>query len=234
MPTVPNAADRSMTTLDVADGRVPFSAGGLVGSDDGFAWDNTDKKLTVDNLTVGSTAITNNGKLLQRVYASTASAFSTSDAFNVIAPLDGDGPPVQTDGVEVLTAAITPTSASSKLLVRAVLPCVSLGTAGMADAWVMAVAALFRDATAACIQWSSAVLYFTNASVVNPVTSLVAEVVVDSTATTATTFKLRVGPTSEPVNSQAVTVYVNKILISGADLVVTGQKATLTVEEYAQ
>lgn len=95
--------------------------------------------------------------------------------------------PQNTEGTEILTCSITPKSASSKLYVEAIT---HLGNGAV----TRSIAALFRDSTADAIAAGKI-------KVDGPDTaySLTVKKVVDSTATTLTTFKLRVGGASGTV-----------------------------------
>lgn len=134
----------------------------------------------------GSTIISGaaSGAVLQTAYASTT-ALGT---FTTTIPRD-DTIPQNTEGTEALTCSITPLSASSNLLVHA---------SGFFDtsASVRVVCALFRDTTADAI---AARLQFLAAAEGH----FDIEVRVAASSTSATTFKLRIGPSS------AATIYLN-------------------------
>jgi hypothetical protein len=91
--------------------------------------------------------------------------------------------PVKTDGLQILSASITPFAATNKLLVRCVLPvCPNIGAAA-----ANTVVALFQDTTTAAV---AAII--TGSGAANVITD--ASLVVNLTANTTgpTTFKLNV------------------------------------------
>lgn len=127
--------------------------------------------------------------LIQHVYAQDGTLATINGASQQI---PGDNTkPQNTEGVQVITCAITPKSAASKLRVRVQVP---LQVAASNTTLVLA---LFRDNGTDAI---GAVWEEGDAST-NYCYSATWEV--DSGAATATTFKLRVGPTSN------VNVYLN-------------------------
>ncbi len=96
--------------------------------------------------------------------------------------------PQQTEGNEVLTVAITPTSASNYLEVEAVLQISTNSTTNYLSA------ALFRDSTAGAIAANA--VYASNAKYPY---QIVVRARVLAGSTTATTFKLRAGGSSDSI-----------------------------------
>jgi hypothetical protein len=120
------------------------------------------------------------GGVLQCVFAST----SANTSGNTAIPLDNTIPQI-TEGVEMLTASITPKSATSNLLIQA-----QMYFGETANGANYPIAALFRDSTANAIATSQnrgTTGSFDSASPVQ-ITHSVA-----SSSTTATTFKVRCG-----------------------------------------
>ena len=118
------------------------------------------------------------GAVVQVVYASDfawATMTATTPYDNTI--------PQNTEGTEVMTATITPKSATSKLYVEA---CVELtgDTAGSR----MAIVALFRDSTADALKTAWHIISTANENV-----ELYLQAAVVATSATATTFKIRGG-----------------------------------------
>jgi hypothetical protein len=146
------------------------------------------------------------GKVVQRVEAT---PYTTYTSTAVTIPYD-DTIPQNTEGAEILTVAITPTSTSNRLVIRA------LGLFGTSSSAAVTLA-LFQDSTADALAASTD--YFAGAMFPIP---LVHEM--EAGTTSETTFKLRFGPS-------AVTGYVNGL--SGGR--VYGGKAAvrLSVEEIA-
>lgn len=115
------------------------------------------------------------GKLVQRVYAS----FATHTSINASVPND-DSIPQSGEGVEIITAAITPTSATNRLRIRTVIPVAGDGNGG-------AVIALFQDSTANALMSQTT-------DVQNGIGGpLIIEYEMEAGTTSATTFKARVG-----------------------------------------
>ena len=131
------------------------------------------------NLGFGSSAV--GGKILQMVYVFTG-AYATG---STTIPFDDTIPQI-TEGNEVMTLAITPTSASSKLLVNVDVS----GASNVQGNWT---AALFRDSTANALAAAQ-----TKQSDVNPdhLDHLHLTWVADASSTSATTFKVRCGQTN--------------------------------------
>lgn len=98
--------------------------------------------------------------------------------------LSNDSVPLSAAGTQFMTATITPQSATSSLLVTASVGLYYLSAVGTV------VSALFRDSTSAAIAASSQGVGSSLG------VSQVVRVIVPSNSTTATTFKLRMGPTS--------------------------------------
>lgn len=121
---------------------------------------------------------------MQRATVATAADYTTTIPFD-------DTIPQNTEGSEVLTLAITPTNASNLLVVDAVIYCSS----SIATAFALA---LFRDSTANALQVEAD--YHPQNAVVQPIRI---RHVVAAGSTSATTFKLRLGP------STAATLTVN-------------------------
>lgn len=135
---------------------------------------------------------------------------------NTILPYD-DTIPQNTEGTEVLTLAITPTSATSNLVIEVLINC---GIGGNGELPAMA---LFQDSTAGALaaMWGSQA---PGASENTCQMSLFHEMV--SGTTSATTFKIRVGPTSP--NS----IYVNGNK-TGGRIYGGVQRSWIRITEYA-
>ena len=129
------------------------------------------------------------GKVLQVVYGSTATTFSTTNAI----PTD-DTIPQNTEGTEFLTQAITPVSASSDLIIQ--VNCPFVGMDGLGNN----VVSLFVDSTADALATASTVV---GANGWEEVLTLVHKVA--SSSTTERTYKARFGP-----NSSSRTSYLNR------------------------
>jgi hypothetical protein len=121
------------------------------------------------------------GKVLQMVYVFTG-AYATG---STVIPFDDTIPQI-TEGNEVMTLEITPTSATSKLLVNVDVS----GASNVQGNWT---AALFRDSTANALATAQ-----TKQSDVNPdhLDHLHLTWVADADSTSATTFKVRCGQTN--------------------------------------
>jgi hypothetical protein len=122
--------------------------------------------------------------LVQRAYAT----YVTYTAISTVIPYD-DSIPQNGEGDEVLTVSITPKSATNRLRIRAVV-FVGNGTAGASYATL----ALFQDSTANALSANSTTLHNLNYTA-----TVVLEYEMDSGTTSATTFKLRVGPNTGTV-----------------------------------
>ena len=129
------------------------------------------------------------GKVLQVVYGSTATTFSSTTAI----PTDNTIPQ-NTEGIEFLTQAITPVSASSDLIIQVNCPFVGMGQTGNT------IVSLFVDSTADALATASTVIA---ANGYEEVLTLVHKVA--SSSTTERTYKARFGP-----NSSANTSYLNR------------------------
>ena len=122
------------------------------------------------------------GSLLQVVYASTTANTSGNTAI----PFDNTIPQI-TEGVEMLTASITPKSATSNLIIQSAM---YFGeTSNTAN---YATSALFRDSTANALATSIGRGNFGTGSLDNASPALIIHRVA-STSTAATTFKVRCG-----------------------------------------
>lgn len=142
--------------------------------------------LAADVPTEAEVATKRPGDVVQVAFAQTG-AFLTGTA---LIPIDDTIPQIG-EGTEFLTCAITPTSATSKLLIEVVLP-ITATTA------VNVVAALFRDAGANALAASTRFIP-ANAQM----NQMAFRTMVDAGSTDATTFRVRAGP------SAAATVSIN-------------------------
>jgi hypothetical protein len=150
-----------------------------------------------------------NETVLGKAYAS----YATWSSYTTTIPAD-DTIPQNTEGSEVLTVSITPKSATSKLRVRVSIPQFT------ASAILHVAFALFRDSGA------NAVAVATQRMIgAGDLMHVAFEHEETSGSTSATTFKLRIGPTS------AGTVYVNGS--TAARLFGGASHITLSVEEIA-
>jgi hypothetical protein len=151
------------------------------------------------------------GKLLQQVI-STSSAYSTG---NTTIPMD-DTIPQNTEGTEFMTATITPANSSNLLLIEASL------TFGINNNGITVVGALFQDSTA-------------NALAAGAETASTGQIHVTVTlrhrmtagTTSATTFKMRCGPTG------SATLYFNGDHATAARIFGGVCASSLTVTEIA-
>ncbi|MBN2115200.1 MAG: virulence factor Pgp3 [Anaerolineales bacterium] len=126
--------------------------------------------------------------LVQRVEATPNTTYSS---ITTALPVD-DSIPQNTEGDEVITVTITPTSATNRLVIRAKF----MGTSNTA---LLTVIALFQDATANAL----AVAYQISTADGLMSIDLVYEMAAGTTS--ATTFKLRAG------NNGGATTYVNGV-----------------------
>lgn len=126
--------------------------------------------------------------LKQRAYATSTTVTTCSTAI----PADNTIPQ-NTEGNEVITCAITPGSASTTLIIRCVIP---IATNTHASKYVTA--ALFQDSTAGAL---AATAQFRVAAA--ETRSIVLEHKMTSGTTSATTFKVRVGPDANTVYTLA-------------------------------
>lgn len=133
-------------------------------------------------------------------------------AVTSVIPWD-DTIPQQTEGVEIMTASITPKASTSKLRVTVTL---QLGVANAITPGT--IASLFRDAgadaIAACGNWNDTTDF----------SSVTFTALVDAVATASTTFKVRVG-------RQSGTVEVNGY--NGSRVLGGSMPSTITIEEIA-
>jgi len=147
--------------------------------------------MTEEGLTVASVAATAaaaatagnvklTGDVVQVVHFQTGSLVSGTTTL----PQD-DTIPQQTEGVEVMTQAFTPTNASNILLIEAVVN----GSNSVANCLV---AALFQDATANAIAVSTGQYIGT----ANAFSQIVLRHKMTAGTTSATTFKIRMGATT--------------------------------------
>ena len=117
------------------------------------------------------------GKVLQHVHASVSSVLTGTTVMNA-----DDTIPQNTEGNEVITLAITPTSATSRLLITA-----NIFHSAEISAYNM-ITALFQDTTADAL---AAVMEDVRVSTAPLVTPLIYEM--EAGTTSATTFKIRAG-----------------------------------------
>ena len=117
------------------------------------------------------------GKVLQHVHASVSSVLTGTTVMNA-----DDTIPQNTEGNEVITLAITPTSATSRLLITA-----NIFHSAEISAYNM-ITALFQDTTADAL---AAVMEDVRVSTAPLVTPLIYEMAAGTTS--ATTFKIRAG-----------------------------------------
>ena len=156
-----------------ADGSADFTLPTADGTTGQFIKTDGSKALSFATITTG--------KVLQMVYVFTG-AYATG---STTIPFDDTIPQI-TEGNEVMTLAITPTSATSKLLVNVDVS----GASNVQGNWT---AALFRDSTANALAAAQ-----TKQSDVNPdhLDHLHLTWVADASSTSATTFKVRCGQTN--------------------------------------
>ena len=156
-----------------ADGSADFTLPTADGTTGQFIKTDGSKALSFATITTG--------KVLQMVYVFTG-AYATG---STTIPFDDTIPQI-TEGNEVMTLAITPTSATSKLLVNVDVS----GASNVQGNWT---AALFRDSTANALAAAQ-----TKQSDVNPdhLDHLHLTWVADADSTSATTFKVRCGQTN--------------------------------------
>jgi hypothetical protein len=144
------------------------------------------------------------GAVLQVVNADLNTFLSTTSTF----PLD-DTIPQNTEGAEILTCAITPTSATSKLIIDVVM---NVANNVATD---ISIIALFQDSTANALRasWSRTI------AANNPVSAMVIKHYMTSGTTSATTFKVRGGGSTGnagtfQINGGSGTRYLGGSLIS--------------------
>lgn len=148
---------------------------------DGIKWPSSDGSANQILQTDGNGVLSfaTQGKRVQKVVATSTTVTTLSTQI----PLD-DTIPQNTQGDEVITLAITPTSSSNKLLIRAYVPFCGISAAGTLSM------ALFQDSTANALQ-AMAQNYDDNYD--GPLE--LAHYMTAGT-TSATTFKIRIGPGS--------------------------------------
>lgn len=129
-----------------------------------------------DEVQITSGGRVNGGKILQVVNTTSNSVVTTGTAF----PID-DSIPQNSEGEELVTRAITPTSSSNKLLIRATIPYTS--SAGVACG-----IGIFQDSTAGAL---AAAIGATDDS--NGLGTASLEHYMDAGTTSSTTFKIRGG-----------------------------------------
>jgi len=139
---------------------------------------------TLTNKTLGSGTVLPTGTAVQVVSVQTSSYASTTTSI----PFDNTIPQ-NTEGTELFTVAITPKSATSKLLISATLQ-MTQNPGG----WVAI--AIFQDSTANAVMATAA--YLSSATGGFPVTLTSS---MTSGTTSSTTFKLRYGPSASGTTS---------------------------------
>jgi len=189
--TTAKIVDANVTDAKLATGAVTGAAGGgklaasainsqtviadpLAATDEFLVWDASASALRK----ISWSSMQPNGTVLQTVYAEDDTYQTATGQI----PYD-DTLPTSTEGTEILTASITPTSATSKVLVRCCVPMTTMSTARGA-AW-----ALFHSTT--CIQFAVGNMYTAANTTDSPVHL---EVMHSPASTSAQTYSLRVGP----------------------------------------
>jgi len=152
------------------------------------------------------------GKLLQQVIA-TSSAYSTG---TTTIPMD-DTIPQNTEGTEFLTATITPANSSNLLLIEASL------TFGINNNGITVVGALFQDSTANALAAGAE----TSSNATNRHVTVTLRHRMTAGTTSATTFKMRCGPTG------TATLYFNGDGATAARIFGGVCASSLTVTEIA-
>jgi len=132
------------------------------------------------DVTITSTAATPTGAPVNSVYAE----YTTNADLTTVIPAD-DTIPQNTEGTEIITASITPSSASNKIRIRAQIWGTLNGTSG-------AVAALFQDSTANALAAAMTISAFSNTGY----DGVMIEFEHSAASTSARTYKLRAGPSS--------------------------------------
>jgi hypothetical protein len=118
------------------------------------------------------------GNILQYKFAE----YTTRTSVAVPFPFD-DTVPQNTEGTEIITLSITPTSASNKLVIKFFLPLWD------ANSIIIGICALFQDSSSDALAAAAEVI-----SEANHATQLGMVHIMDAGTTSATTFKIRVGP----------------------------------------
>ena len=126
-----------------------------------------------------------------RVLQYKSAEYTTRTSVNIAIPFD-DTVPQNTEGTEIITLAITPTSTSNKLVIEFFMPFWD------ADSVRIGTVALFQDSTADALAVGAAANAATNYAI-----QLGMIHIMDAGTTSQTTFKIRVGP-------NAGTMYLNK------------------------
>lgn len=208
-------AKQGLTNLIVNAAGVPFKDTTYVGT------------LKQDTLTAartwtlpdatGTVALTSDVDATGRVLQTAFSIYTQNTSCTTKIPLD-DTIPQNTEGDELVTCAITPKSATSKLRIEVMTGPLSPA----ANSAAIIIAAIFRDDIANAV---GATYVANNSSNIGQLqASLICEVT--SGALTATTFKLRLGPSA---TSAKVTVNGN----SGSRFLGGTMGVTMTVTEIA-
>lgn len=155
----------------------------MVGSNHATKADTLNRLSLVEHNTDGthkSTMTLPVGTTVQTIHNSTATIGSTA----TVIPFD-DTIPQNTEGAEVLTATITPTSATNVLIIDVYISIVTLNGYGTVTG------ALFQDTAASAL--SASWLYVPAANTGYP---MIFSYKMTAGTTSATTFKLRVGPST--------------------------------------
>lgn len=144
----------------------------------------------------GGSGVTSSNAVVQIVRATTASAVTCTTSI----PYDNTIPQ-NTEGTQVLTVTITPTSSTNKLTIEFMANCnlIALGVAQIG------MAALFQDTTANAL----CTTFGMSTTVTSPYVSTLRYTMTAGT-TSATTFKIRIG------GGGGVTIYVNGDSAGGA------------------
>jgi hypothetical protein len=162
----------SLVLTGDTSGQVTISAPAVAGT-------NT---LTLPALTGTVLTTATSGVVLQMVRSQTSANTSGSTAI----PGDNTIPQI-TEGFEVLTATITPVSATSKLYVQAFI--YAMESTNVSDDLVLA---LFRDSTANALSVGTSLNGSGGREVGAP---MIATAYVDASSTASTTFRARIGTT---------------------------------------
>jgi hypothetical protein len=185
-------ANLTGTASAIADGSVTsgkLAASAISGQTSISSTETSDQLLILDatdtvlkRVTVGNLVVPPAGSIIQVQYAElTARTTAATDI-----PFD-DTIPQNTEGNEILTVSITPSSASNTVLVTAHIPLVTISTTGRA------IAALFVDSVADALAVSAQDLSTTSNIEETELTVCVRH---SPATTSAVTYKLRVGPST--------------------------------------